>query len=100
MKHFLALIAVAFALSACTSTVDTARSYVDNAIKAAEVVDDKAMDKLAEGVAILEEEAERARLVKCRFPFTALLRYGLKSDANAAAVKRDCGLDINVVATP
>ena len=55
---------------------------------------DRALDGLESAEAFLQEKTDRLARSKCKFPYTALLRYGCKSEANRAAVESDCGLAV------
>lgn len=59
---------------------------------------DQILEDLVEAEAVLKEKAARLARAKCRFPFTALVRYARTSEAHRTAVEDDCGLVVNPIA--
>ncbi len=64
----------------------------DAVIKRAESFSDRALEELEAAEAFLREKAVRVARAKCRFPYSALVRYGCKSEADKKSVEDDCGL--------
>ncbi len=92
----MALLVGAFFLAGCgvsgTLRAITGGDVTDAFIARAAQFNDSALDGIDAAEAFLEQKTARLRLAKCRFPYTALVRYGCSSEAHRAAVERDCGL--------
>ena len=66
----------------------------DLVIKRAEGFSDRALEDLEAAEDFMRQKTVRLALAKCRFPYTALVRYGCKSEANRLSVETDCGLAV------
>lgn len=95
------IIAMFFALalvSGCSGVdlIDqAAEGFTDRMIAKAESFNDKILDRLDAAEDLLKRKQDRLRLVKCKFPVSALLRYAHRSSEHAARVATDCGLFVN-----
>ena len=96
MNHYrpiAALVFGAFLLSGCTSGL-AGGDVTDAVISRAAQFSDRALDDLEAAEDFLRQKTDRLARAKCRFPFTALVRYACKNEANRVAVEANCGLAV------
>ena len=91
---FAALLLVFGAVSGCTGIAGAIAGgdLTDAVIKRAEGFNDRALEDLQKAEDFLRQKTARLARAKCRFPYTALVRYGCTSAAHRQAVEDDCGL--------